>query len=199
MTPEPAAFGDFANRFRLRTKRDACGEPIAPGKFGHLYQHAPGVIGLLLEEVRKGPTRARSLLARRRKAVAAGFQLHRAGEAESILLFNLGNPAEEALAIELVGAKRRRIPSRAQLETLHRAREAFRFDTTLAQRLLQDPETLDSGGDRVRLQGAGSSCESGSENTINLIALDIPERCHAGSGKATDSTDANDSQSFRSR
>lgn len=183
MTPDPATFIAFVERFRLRTIRDACGDTIAPGKFGHLYEHASGVLGLLLEEVRSGQTRARSLLVRRRKAVAAGFQVHRAGEVESILLSKLGNPAHEALAIELVGAKQRRVPSRAQLETLRRAREAFKFAANLAQGRLQDPKTLGAADDRVRPYGFGPSRQLGSKSTINIIVPDIPERRRAGFDK----------------
>ncbi len=127
----------FVERHRLRVKRDASGDLIAPAKFGHLYAHTAGLIGLVLEDARNGQSRGRSLLARRRKALAAGFRLHQAGDAEAILLFELSNPAQEKLAIRLAGAKRRRIPSPAQLETLSRAREAFRFCKTPAQRPLQ--------------------------------------------------------------
>ena len=127
-----SAFTNFVHRYRLRVRHDACGDLIAPGKLGHLYQHSAGHAGLVLEDTRNGHSIARSLLARRRKALAAGFWLHQAGDAESILLFELANPAQEKLAISLVRAKRRRIPSPAQLETLSRAREASRFRRTPA-------------------------------------------------------------------
>jgi hypothetical protein len=143
MTPQPVTFVCFAERYRLRLRRDWCGDLIAPGKFGHLYEHAAGLLGAVLEEDRNGPSRVRSLLVHRRKALAADFRLHQAGDAEAILLFELGNAAQEKLAIKLVGAKRRRIPTPAQLEALRRAREAFRFPENLAQRPLQDVETHD--------------------------------------------------------
>jgi hypothetical protein len=72
--------------------------------------------------------------------------LHQAGDAEAILLFEMSNPAHEKLAISLVGAMRRRIPSPAQLGTLRRAREALRFCKIPTQRPLQGEKTNDFAG-----------------------------------------------------
>lgn len=127
----------FAKRHRLRPERDDCGETIVRGPFGHLYEHAPGIAGLALEDIPEGPSRGRALLARRRRALASGFRLHQTGDVEAILLFGLGIRAQERMAIRLVGAKQRRIASAAQLETLRRAREAFKLSKNLAQRQLQ--------------------------------------------------------------
>lgn len=146
MTARALTFAAFVDQYRLRTRRDSCGDLIALGGSGHLYKHDVGRAGLVLEDSSVGPSRARSLLARRRKALAAGFRLHQAGEAESILLFELGNPMLEKLAISLVGARRRRISSPAQLDTLRRAREAFGFAKTLAQRPIQGIGTHDFHG-----------------------------------------------------
>lgn len=136
-----ATFSAFAERNRLRTKGDSCGDIVALGKFGHFYEQGSGLVGLVFEDARYGQSRIRTLLARRRRALANGFRLHQAGDAEAILLFELNNTAQEKLAIRLIGAKRRRIPSPAQLETLKRAREASKTFQTPAQRLLQDVET----------------------------------------------------------
>jgi hypothetical protein len=143
----------FAEPYRLRLKRDNCGESIINGKFGHLYEHAAGLLGLVLEESRNGRSKSRSLLARRRKASAAGFRVHQAGEVETILLFEVGNLLKEKLAIRLVAAKRRRVPSSAQLETLRRAREALRFCKIPAQGALQGPRTHAIGGTDVGVHG----------------------------------------------
>jgi hypothetical protein len=70
MTVQPVTLTAFAERYRLRTKRDGCGDLIAPGRFGHLYEHGAGLVGLVLEDTRNGQSRGRSLLARRRKALA---------------------------------------------------------------------------------------------------------------------------------
>ena len=153
MSSQPATFIVFTSRYRLRTKRDSCGNPSAPGKFGHLYEHAPRILGFVLEEPPNGKSIARSLLARRRKALAAGFRVHQIGEVEAVLLFDLGNPAQEKLAIGLVAAKRRRVPSPAQLEALRRAREALRFCKISAQRPLQGPRTHAIGGIDMKVIG----------------------------------------------
>ena len=137
MTVGSIQFAAFMNPFRLQAKRDACGDLVVQGRFGHLYEHGAGVIGIVLEDYADSRTGGRSLRARRRKALAAGMRLHQAGDAESILLFELGNPAQEKLALVLVGAKRRRIPSPAQSDALQRAREAFRFKGSLAQEPIQ--------------------------------------------------------------
>jgi hypothetical protein len=86
----------FAEPYRLRLKRDNCGESIINGKFGHLYEHAAGLLGLVLEESRNGRSKSRSLLARRHKASAAGFRVHQAGEVETILLFEVGSTKGKA-------------------------------------------------------------------------------------------------------
>ena len=57
MTTQPATFAAFVDRYRLRTKRDACGDHIVPGKFGHLYEHDQELFGLVLEDPVTGPSR----------------------------------------------------------------------------------------------------------------------------------------------
>jgi hypothetical protein len=142
----PSTLVGFAERYRVRVQRDDCGEQLICGKFGHIYQHAAGLLGLVLEEPRSGKSKRRSLLARRRKAFAAGLSLHQLGQVEAILLFDVGCPSQANLAVRLVGAKRRRVPSPAQLEILRRAREAPRFCKIPAQRPLQPARRHDSHG-----------------------------------------------------
>ena len=117
----------FCERFRLRLKRDRCGDQIIPGKFGHLYEHGPGVFGLVLEAPADSTRLDRMLRSRKRKALAAGFVLHQEGDAEAILLFDPANPRQARLAVRLVGAKLKRVASTAQLEALRMAREARRI------------------------------------------------------------------------
>ncbi len=149
----PITLAGFPEQYRLRVKRDDCGEPIINGKFGHLYEHAAGLLGLVLEEPRIGKCKGRSLLIRGRMAFTGGFRLHQAGDVEAIFLFDLGNPLQEKLAIGLAGVKRRRVPSPAQLETLRRARQALKFYKTSAQRHLQGPRTDGIGGAGVEVHG----------------------------------------------
>jgi hypothetical protein len=53
-TTKPHAFQQFFKHYRLRVKRDDCCDPIIRGKFGHLYDHAADLIGLVLEDTRDG-------------------------------------------------------------------------------------------------------------------------------------------------
>lgn len=103
----------------MRWQRDGCGDQIISGTYGHLYEHGAGVFGLMLEDSTNGPTRSRTLLARRQKGLSAGFRLHQVGGAEAILLFDPNDAAQANLAIRLVGAKRTRraaSPTVAQLQ-----------------------------------------------------------------------------------
>ena len=118
---------EFCERYRLRLKRDACGDRIFPGKFGHLYEHAPGVFGLVLEALADSTRLDRTLRNRKRKALAAGFTLHQEGDAEAILLFDPADSKQARLAIRLVGAKSKRVASATQLEALRTATEARRI------------------------------------------------------------------------
>jgi hypothetical protein len=114
----------FADQYRLRVKRDDCGDSIIAGKFGHLYEHGNGKFGLVLEDTASAPSRARALLNRLRIARAHGFTLHQAGDCESILLFDPADADQAHVAIDLVGAQRKRRSSPAQLAVLSRARRA---------------------------------------------------------------------------
>jgi hypothetical protein len=80
----------FAGRHRLRVNKDGCGELIAPGKHGHLFDYGDGeCFGMVLEDnPPHQPSKAKALLSRRRQVLAAGFTAHQLGECESILLFN---------------------------------------------------------------------------------------------------------------
>jgi hypothetical protein len=115
---------EYAEKYRLRMKRDRCGDLIVPGKLGHLYEHGSGRFGMVLEDPADGQSRARGLLSRCRKALAAGFTAHQAGDAESILLFDPESREQSRLAIRLVGARAKRQCSPAQLERLRIARES---------------------------------------------------------------------------
>lgn len=121
---------EFSESRRLKVKRDDCGDPIIPGKFGHLFEYGAGVFGLVLEAPADSTHFDRTLRRRKRKAIAAGFTLHQEGDVEAILLFNPADPKQTRLAIRLVGAKAKRVPSPAQLHVLRRARQARRISRT---------------------------------------------------------------------
>jgi hypothetical protein len=99
-----------ASTRRLRARKDECGELITPGKYGHIFDYADGErFGILLEDKpQTEPSRANSLLARRRKALAAGFRMTQSGDCESVLLFDPQNEQQVRLSIALVQARHRK-------------------------------------------------------------------------------------------
>lgn len=115
-----------AAKLRVKARRDEDGEWIIPGKLGHIYQHdvAGRVFGLSLDNPMDNPRLDNRLRARKRKALAAGFELWVEGDFEATLLFDPMDMKQAQLAVKLVGAKRLRKtapPTEAQL----RARALF--------------------------------------------------------------------------
>ncbi|SRR5581483_3917321 len=102
---------EWTGKYRLRVKRDSDGTEIVSGAHGHIYEHnGDGQFGLVLEDNAPAkPSKAKSLLGRRRRGLAAGFTAHQSGDCESTLLFDPTNPEQSRLAIALVGARRRRV------------------------------------------------------------------------------------------
>lgn len=108
---------------RLRTRRDECREKIIVGRLGHLYDHGDGSrFGVLLLL----PTKRRWNHAKK-KLRAAGFEIRQDAETEGTALFDPTNPGQVRLALRIVGAKRKRTASPAQLHALKRARAALRI------------------------------------------------------------------------
>ncbi len=111
----------FANRHRLRIKRDEVRTLIIPGRLGHLYEHDGGVLGLMLvSPTGDDPKLDNTLRSRMRKALREGLELHQRGDYESSFLFDPENKQQARLAIRLVGAMRKRRASPAQLRNLRR-------------------------------------------------------------------------------
>ena len=124
MIAQPFSFTAFAGRYRLRVKRDACGDPIAQGKLGHLYEHDASRFGIVRQGQPDNARFDRTLRARKQRAIAAGFLLRQEGDCEAILLFDPADVRQAGLAIRLIQAKRIRQaaqPTDAQL----RARALF--------------------------------------------------------------------------
>lgn len=110
----------FAERHRLRVRRDVCGDLVILGRFGQLYEHGSGVFGLLLQVLPDHPRLDKTLRIRRRKAIDAGFVHHQWGDSEAIVLFDPNTDVQARLAIKLAGIKRRRISSANQIANLRR-------------------------------------------------------------------------------
>jgi hypothetical protein len=105
---QPLTVQEFCKLYRLKLTKDKCGEEILPGKLGHLFDHGHGQFGMVLEDTSSGPSRARSLLSRKKAALKAGFLPKQNGECESVLLFDPQNQQQAKLAAKLVMAKKKR-------------------------------------------------------------------------------------------
>ncbi len=106
----------FANRYRLRAKRHEDGELIITGKVGHIYEHDESTLSLMFL-----PDRPRLWANARRKLEAVGFVIWQDGDHEGSALFDPTNKAQARLALRVVGIKRKRRASPAQLSNLRKA------------------------------------------------------------------------------
>jgi hypothetical protein len=103
----------FAEKYRLRTKRDECGELIIPGGLGQIYEYGPGQLGCMV----LGKS-ACYWNAARRKLVAAGFQVIQDGDTEGTGLFDPEDANQVKVATQVVRAKRKRVLSKSQRAAL---------------------------------------------------------------------------------
>jgi hypothetical protein len=111
----------FAYKQNLRLKKDDCGDLMIPAKLGHIYEHSDLLLGVVLSESPKYSRK--KLLPRRRQLVKAGFKLHQAGDAESILLFDPQDVTKAKAVIRALGAKKKRRQTTRQLQNLKKGPE----------------------------------------------------------------------------
>jgi len=105
--------GSFALQYRLKTKLSKDGTKIIQGKFGHIYKHSNGVLGVL---VMLDPPRKRYWGCARKTLLTAGFTLVQDGDGEGAAVFDPENPNQARLAIRVAGIKRKRRLPPAQRE-----------------------------------------------------------------------------------
>jgi hypothetical protein len=122
----PTTLAEYGEKYRIRMKRDECGDSIVGGRFGHLYEQYAGRFGIVLELPADGTRLDNTLRSRKRRALAAGFVLHQEGECEAILLFDPSDRKQAALAIRLIQAKKIRKAPRPT-DAQRRARALFSF------------------------------------------------------------------------
>jgi hypothetical protein len=113
----------FASQHLLRVRRAEDREAVIKGRHGQIYFHSDGVFGVLLMPNRPRP---RLWPGARRRLEAAGCVVHQDGDREGSVLFDPANAKQCRLVVKVVGAKRKRIPSPAQLESLRKAREVLK-------------------------------------------------------------------------
>ncbi len=112
----------FAEKYRLRVRRDECGDPIVPGRFGTISEYGEDVFALIFLADANDKDRDNILRSRIRRALAAGLQPSQVGDYEAVLLFEGNDQAQVRAAMKLAGIKRRRratgrpfTPARAQV------------------------------------------------------------------------------------
>src|SRR6267154_3374098 len=117
---------EFADHYRVHTRKDECGETIIPGKawkkqpkagrmYGHqIYEHGKGQFGLLLmfpvdngKEV-GGSGKSAKWVNAQKTLIAAGFTIRQNGDADGTALFNPEDKAQARFALKLAGIKTRR-------------------------------------------------------------------------------------------
>jgi hypothetical protein len=116
--PEAMTIKEFAELYRLKVKRDECGDPIIPGRFGHVYEHSDTDLGVYLCF---GSVRKYNFAAKRLRA--HGCIQRQDAETEGTLLF-VPTTGMSRLVLRIAGIKRRRIMSEAQKRSLDKARQA---------------------------------------------------------------------------
>lgn len=117
----------FAERHRLRVRRDEAGEPVIPGRDGLIYEYGSGRLAVMVagtspEPLTPGP-RLRWAY-RRRACLAVGMALVQDGDDEGVLTFDPASREQVRVALRVAAVKRRRrvpAPTPAQVA----ARESF--------------------------------------------------------------------------
>ncbi len=154
-----ATFSDFTSRYRLRAKRDPCGDRIIPGKLiaadmpkrveycNHIYDYHDGkhlAVCLLLL------TKKRWTWAKRR-LLAIGFELHQDGDTEGCLLFDPLDRKQARLAIRVCRIKSTRVLSEAQgvagTAALEKAQAALKLKKAPRQGLVSSRKRPEDQGE----------------------------------------------------
>jgi hypothetical protein len=112
---------EFAEQFKVKTRRDECGDTIIPGK-QHKFADGQSSIFAGYDSGHLGVallfgTKTKWTYARR-KLEAAGFVVRQLGETEGILTFDPANAQQACLAIKVAGVRTKKNmapPSAAQL------------------------------------------------------------------------------------
>jgi hypothetical protein len=109
----------FAEKYKVKTKRDGCDDTIIAGKHGHVYEgFDSGRLGVcFMFGTPKKWNRVR------KSVEAAGMKVTQNAHTEGCATFDPANTTQARLAVKLSGIKTRRIASPAQLAILALARE----------------------------------------------------------------------------
>jgi hypothetical protein len=111
----------FAQRERLRARRDVDGAVVVPGRFGQLFEYSGGVMGLM---IMPKPPRSRYWGALRRRLEDCGLSIRQDCDGEGTATFDPNNHEQSNLAIRAAGIKRIQKRSPEQLEAARRGLQA---------------------------------------------------------------------------
>ena len=106
----------FAERYKLRVKKDECGDPIVQGSLGHLYEYGESMLGVCF--MPPGKPRPKKWVSICRACEAVGMTLRQEGDTEGCLSFHPANRAQARAAIKAVGARPKRQMTPEQLAHL---------------------------------------------------------------------------------
>ena len=108
----------FAERFRLKERRDECHDFFVGGKSGQLYEYNPERLAVLF----MGDTK-RQWNDAKKKLAAAGFELMQDCDEEGSASFDPEDADQCQVAIQVIQAKKRRVLTPTGLAQLQTARE----------------------------------------------------------------------------
>ena len=103
---------DFSARERLKTRIDADGTLIVPGKLGHLYEYDDQHLGAI---VIPSIPRKQYWSVTRTRLVRLGFEVVQDGDCEGAAYFDPSNPEQAKAAIRAAGVRRKRRLCSAQV------------------------------------------------------------------------------------
>src|SRR5215471_271485 len=77
-----AMIENFAQQHRLKIRRDECGDPIIPGKYGHIFEWSDTRLGVIYMPDGEQSPNIRNWNKRRRKLIAAGCKITQDADGE---------------------------------------------------------------------------------------------------------------------
>lgn len=113
------ALSTFAERFHLNLRRAEDDTFVVVGRHGQLYEYSDNELGIL---IMPAASKVRYWGHARKAMIAAGMTIRQNGDHEGAVSFAPHNKKAARLAIKLVGARPKRIPSVPQLLALAKAR-----------------------------------------------------------------------------
>lgn len=146
LIPPSAEVKQFADTYRVRARRDECGELILPGRVGHVYEHGPGRFGVYLS-----CASARAWSAAKRALTGEGFTIRQNGDMEGTALFDPANAQQARLALDIARIRKRRVLTPEQRQKMAVQLRSIKRGVSAARN--DDPAPLDA-------EHVGSPCRA---------------------------------------